>query len=315
MDADKTRVADLNAIVLTSLLFALPSIHSGFDGLRTLIPLVPFYYSLKKGDKQARRIISIALAIGGVTSAVLGNFSSILYVLFLLPAGFSLVQSSRLRLPVAWAGGITSLLIMLAWLIGGLLYWIGSQSNPYVEALNAMDKAFESMAASYQGQDLAPDIAHDVDRAISQARVKVPALFPSILIISALLVSWLNMVIGNRLLRKGGFQAPWPRYRYWRLPDNLIWLLIVAAGGVIIFSGSLATFFLNMLLVLISIYVMQGLAVMQAMFERWTVPKMARVFIYAIICFQTFSVLLLAVLGVMDIWKDLGKIKPEIPEQ
>jgi len=174
-----------------------------------------------------------------------------------------------------------------------------------------MDKALEAMAATYQNKNLAPDMAREIERAINQARIKIPAIFPAILTISALLVGWLNIVIGNRLIRKAGLATAWPPYLYWRLPANLVWLLIAATAGLIIFSGALGTIFLNMLLVIVSIYVMQGLAVMQAMFKRWSVPKMARVFIYAIILLQTFSVLLLAVLGVMDVWKDLGKIYPE----
>lgn len=307
MDDHKTWPVEIQAVVLTTLLFVLPAVNHGFDGLRIIVPLVPFYFSLAKGKVAARKIIALALIGSVVIGGLFGNFSSILYALFLLPAGFSLAESSKRKLHPVWAGGITTLLILMAWGIGAILYWLATQANPYLDALAAMDKAFDNLAASYQGQDISPDMAREITKAIGQARVTVPRLFPAILAISALLVAWLNMLIGNTLLKKGGFKAPWPPYRFWRLPENLVWLLIVAGGGIIIFQGS-TPLFLNMLLILLSLYVMQGVAVMQAMFIRWKVPIMARVFIYGICILQTFSILVIAVIGIIDVWKDLGQI-------
>ena len=313
MDEPKTRSVEIQAIVLTTMLFVLPAVNHGFDGLRIIVPLVPFYFSLAQGEQTARKTIGLALLAGALISGILGNFSSILYAFFLLPAGFSLVASSKRQLHPVWAGAITTLLILMAWAFGGILYWLATQGNPYIDALTALDKAFDNVAASYQSQKLAPDVAREINRAINQARVTVPRLFPAILVISALVVTWLNMVIGNNLLKKNVNQAPWPAYRFWRLPENLVWLLIVAGIGIIIFQGS-SSLFIDMLLILISLYVMQGRAVMQAMFVRWKVPTLARIFIYVICVLQTFSVLLLAVLGIIDVWKDLGKIYPEIEQ-
>ncbi|MEN8139892.1 MAG: DUF2232 domain-containing protein [Thermodesulfobacteriota bacterium] len=312
---DETKTKELAAFIISTLIFALPAIHQGFDWLRTIIPLIPFYYCLVLGEKEARRLIGLALGLSALLGLLLGNFSSSVYALLLLPAGFSLARSGKLGRSPAWSGGVTTLLVLLAWLFGGLLQWTVTDINPYQGALTALDQGFETMATTYQGQDMGAEMERDIQRAIAQARAKMPAIFPAILVMAALVVSWLNLVIGNRLLRKGGKNPPWPRFRNWRLPDNLIWLLIAATSGLIVFSGSLGNVFLNMVLVLISIYVIQGLAVLQAMFKRWSVPILVRAIIYALIGLQTFSVPLLAVLGVMDIWKDLGNIYPDQGQQ
>lgn len=306
---DKTGSGNVQAIVLTSLMFGLPAASPGFDWLRIFIPLLPFYFLHSRGQRQTKQIINISLACASLAAILLGNPIAILYAVLLLPAGYSMIQSSAQKRHPSVATGLVTLLIILAWVVGGFSLWMASKVNPYTEMLTVMDKAFVSMIQHYQSQDLAPDLAQDIKYGLEQARQQMPAILPAILLISALLVGWLNMVMGNRLLRKKGFQPPWPAYRYWRVPENSVWLLIVAAAGFILLrTSTIGILFLNMLLVLGAIYVLQGLAVTQAMFERWSVPTLARAFIYAMIAFQTFSVLLLAIIGIIDTWKDLGNI-------
>ena len=301
------------AIALTSLLCVLPAANPVFEWLRTFIPLAPFYFSVTLGRKAGRHVCLIAFVITGIVSLLAKDIGNAIVPLILFPVGFMLAWAMEKRKSVAWAGLTATLIVLLGWVFGGLLFWQTTGLNPYSEGLNAMDKAFADMATIYKTSgDFPPDVVADIEQGFDQARQKLPGIFPALLIMSAIFISWLNLALGNRLLgRHAPERTVWPPYRFWRLPDNLVWLVILAGIITILPVSSIRTVGINGLLILGCIYFLQGLAVLFSMLERWDAPKPIRFFIYFFIFIQTYSVVLLAVLGILDVWKDLGKIYKE----
>ncbi|MEN8256692.1 MAG: DUF2232 domain-containing protein [Thermodesulfobacteriota bacterium] len=295
------------------MLCILPALSPVFEWLRTLIPLAPFYFSVSLGQKAGRHVCLIAFVIAGLVSLLAKDIGNAIFPLTLFPVGLMLAWAMEKRKTVAWAGLTATLLVLLGWFIGGLLFWQSTGLNPYSEGLNAMDQAFADMAEMYKTSgDFSPDVVADIERGFDQARQKLPGIFPALLIMSAIIISWLNMALGNRLLgRHAPERTVWPPYRFWRLPENLVWLVILAGILMILPVSGLKTLGINGLLILASIYFLQGLAVLFAMLARWDAPKPIRFFIYFFIFIQTYSVVLLAVLGILDVWKDLGKIYKE----
>lgn len=301
------------AIALISLLCGLPAFNPVFEGLRSFIPLAPFYFSITLGQKIGRQVCLIAFIIAGLVSLIAHDIGNAIFPLTLFPVGFTLAWAVEKRKTIAWAGLAATLLVLFGWLMGGLFFWQSTGHNPYIEGLTAMDQAFASMAETYKTSgNFPPEVMIDIERGFDQARQKLPQVFPALLIMSAIAISWLNMTLGNRLLRR---HAPeytgWPPYRFWRLPENLVWLVILAGIFTLLPLSTISTVGLNGLLILGSIYFFQGLAVLFAMLERWDAPKPIRFFIYIFIFIQTYSIVLLAVLGIIDVWKDLGKIYQE----
>lgn len=65
---------------------------------------------------------------------------------------------------------------------------------------------------------------------------------------------------------------------------------------------------LNVLLVSGLLYCFQGTAIMVFYFSKWNVPVFLRTIIYFIFFFQSFGAILLAVIGVIDVWADTRKL-------
>jgi uncharacterized protein YybS (DUF2232 family) len=301
------------AIVLTSLFCGLPAISPVFDLLRTFIPLAAFYFSVTQGQKAGHHICLVSFIIAGLVSLFARDIGNAIFPLTLFPVGFILAWAMEKRKTVAWAGLSATLLVLLGWVIGGLLFWQSTGLNPYTEGLAAMDQAFATMAETYKTSgNFPPDVVAEIERGIDQARQKLPRIFPALLVMSAIFISWLNLALGNRLIeRHAPKQTVWPPYRFWRLPENLVWLLILAGFFMIMPVSALKTIGLNSILILGCIYFFQGLAVLFAMLARWDAPRPIRVFIFIFIFIQTYSIVLLAVLGIIDTWKDLGNIYNE----
>lgn len=210
----------------------------------------------------------------------------------------------------AKAGLVTTVLILTGWIISGLFYNITTGSNPYSQGLQAMDQAFTGLMEMYNtSSDIPDDVKHDIVKGIETLRQVTPAIFPSLLIATAICTSWVNMVLGNRIIRNSASGIViWPVFKYWRISENLVWLLIIAGISCLIPLSSIRNLGLNLLMIMGTLYFFQGIAVLFALLDRFKTPKPVRFLIYVLLVVQTYSVFMIVIFGIIDVWKDLGKI-------
>ena len=65
---------------------------------------------------------------------------------------------------------------------------------------------------------------------------------------------------------------------------------------------------INGLLVLLTIYFMQGIAIISFYFEKKGLPRFVRVVLYAMIAFQQLFLLVVIGIGLFDMWINFRKI-------
>lgn len=124
---------------------------------------------------------------------------------------------------------------------------------------------------------------------------------------------WVNLVAGDWLLkRRGGTLSNWTHFSQWRLPEYLVWGVI--ASGLFLFlpDNPLSALGLNTLLVLGLVYFFQGLSIMTFLLKKWAVPAPLKVFLYALLVVQAYGMIILAGLGLADVWLDFRKPRPEV---
>jgi uncharacterized protein YybS (DUF2232 family) len=126
---------------------------------------------------------------------------------------------------------------------------------------------------------------------------------------SIVLIVWLNMMVSTWLLHKvWPDKSPWQEYRYWRLPDQCVWLLIAGVGLALIGEGYIQTTGYTVAVLMALIYFFQGTAVFAHLLHRWNVPAIWRFFLYFIVAAQSYGMLLLTVIGIADTWADFRKL-------
>ena len=74
-------------------------------------------------------------------------------------------------------------------------------------------------------------------------------------------------------------------------------------------GNSLKMLGLNGLLILLTVYFLQGIAVVSYYFEKKRFPRALRLFLYTLIALQQFILLLIIGLGLFDIWLNFRKLK------
>jgi len=299
----------IGAIAVTALIFTVPAAFVGLEWLHCLIPLPAYYFLSVYGQKRGAVIIAWALGIAVGITFWTGTLPGLLFSLTLLPIGFILARADR-KNESAQRAGIQSVgYLVLVWLVTGWLISMASNSNPYLDLRQSLDKGFEATFALYRdtGHFPAGDL-EAIKTLIAQLRELVARLFPALLLTSIICTVWLNIVLGLWLLKKRDpSRTDREDLKNWRLPELLVWLVIITGIALLIPDEKLHTVGLNVGLVLLILYFSQGLAVVSSLMQKWSLPITIRIITYCLLFLQVYGLGFVAVLGLADVWVDFRK--------
>ena len=100
--------------------------------------------------------------------------------------------------------------------------------------------------------------------------------------------------------------------REWKGPESIVWALIAAGFALFVPGLEFARVFsLNVLLVAGACYFAQGLAVVAYFFHKNNVPRFLRGLTYMLIVFQQIFTLMIAGLGLFDLWGDFRRLSKD----
>jgi len=302
----------LQGIVLAAFLFV-PAITGELGWLRTFIPLPAFYILVTNGDARGSSILIKAVLAAGFGSILLGTLQAFFLSVLFLPLAYVLARAVRNRHSVLRAGTTGALVLAAIWICGALLYGMVEQVHPYRQILETIDASLAATFAMYQqSTDIEPDTLVQIELAFTRIRSIIPVIFPAIILVTVLCTVWINLLLGDLLLKKkDAGLSPWQPNSQWRLPDQLVWAVIASGAVLLLPLPLLNKISLNCMLVLGLLYFFQGLAVLTSLFNRWDVPLAFRFVVYALVLIQAYGIIFLAIAGLLDVWLDLRKSQNE----
>jgi len=287
---------------------ASPSLFGWMQGLLA----VPVFFLFKTTDdeKQATLYIRNGLILAAVGALLVNELVLLVFAMAMLPLGYSLYRSAQQSDNPATAGAKGIITLGLSWFVFWSVYGIIAGMSPYANLLTMLDGSFAQIIEIYRtSSDLPADVLYKLEQVVTEIREFLPRVLPGLLAGSIILTVWLNLVIGNNLLlRLRPDKTPWPRYSRWQLPDKLIWLVIAAAVLSLVGSGTIKNAGYCLVIVSVILYFFQGMAVFIHLLDRWKVPGYLRIVLYVILAVQSYGLLLLAMIGIGDIWIDFRKL-------
>lgn len=296
----------LRGVALSTALLTLPGLSASMAWLFFLSPLPLIYFPIAHGLDKGFRIIFHAILIATGIALLIGNLSVLLLSLSMMPAGFMMAKSLYQKRPAYDAFSKGTVALTLSWILAGALIGIAYHVNLYQQILQQIDTGLTMAQETYSNtQDIPLDTQVELQAAMARIRELTPRIFPGVLATLALSTIWLNFMTANWLLKKSG-QATWGDLSQWRLPEPLVWLFI-SAGIMLFVPGSMNTLGLNLMIVMVTLYFMQGYEVFNHLCLKWSVPKSMRFLIIFFLVIQAYGFILLALLGLADIWADFRK--------
>ncbi len=311
---EKTEIGDIvRVIIVAAAVMALPGLEWTLLGwLHTFLPLLSFYILSRYGEYSGGKLLITASLISGIAYIIGSSADLYIFALVLLLSGYVLFKSALREDSPALSGLKCAATLAAGWILIISVFSIGQEVNAYRQLLLSLDEGVNEALLYYRGNSsVSPDTLAVLESTLYQMKVLVPIIMPAILGSLILIMTWITLVFGNILvLRKRG-HAWWPNYRFWLLPDKLVWLLILASALALLPLGTLRVTGINMVILLIIVYCFQGLAVGVFFMTKWNVPLLFRSFFYVMVIFQSFGTVLLLIGGVADTWFDFRKIRGE----
>lgn len=297
-------------ILLVTAVILLPGLLGAIFGwVHGLLPLLVFYYLLQYGKDRGKKYILIGCVLACAAGLAFQIIEQLLFSLTLIPVGFVLAASAKNCESIPIAGIKGTVALAGSWMVATTLLTFGMEHHPYTLLISSLSQGMDEAIAYYKANSSVPaETLFLLEQTFAQMKIWIPKVMPGILTCITLSITWFTMAIGNRMLHKKNGTGPWPEYRYWALPERLVWILIFAAIFVILPMEPGRTIGLNVLMVSTLLYCFQGIAIMLFYFSKWSVPLFLRTLIYVLLFFQTFGVILLGILGMLDVWTDLRRL-------
>ena len=266
-------------------------------------PLVALYR--RQGSRSGRLALMLALAgailiVGNLVSGVAGLIY-LAYAAAALILGEAYVWGQSDENGIAVAAGVSwGAVLAIAW--GSGLMQGGGQAW-----LDYWTRQTEAVVQAYQESGLSPESLEDVRYTLQLAGQLIAHLALGILACGALIVAWANQLLARRISPA----EQRPVLNTWRAPDRLVWVLIAAGAMMALLEGFWFWTGANLVIVLSLIYFFQGIAVLAFWLKKKNTPRLLRVGIYLLVAVEIFLALLVALMGLFDLWFNFRRLGKE----
>lgn len=297
---NKVVVIDIaKGTALTYILLLLPMLLPVVSVLNLFVPAPAIYYSFKKGRVAGFAIVALSMILLMVPMAGAAPFS-----LFMMLA-FTVIAVSLPELVGRQYGGgksiaITVAVTVISIVLAAVAYRFTVGIDFQVEVAKAL-KDMESMSSEMYKQMGVKEDPEVTRAALKSLMDLMLTIFPALTVIGLSIMAAVNLLVIRTLsyrLPRFPVIQPFSSYRNY---DHLIWLLILSGFGML-GTHPLSKVALNVLVVLLFLYLLQGLAITTHFFDRLKVGSFIRAFFYLLLLIVPYMAVAVLVLGIFDLW-------------
>lgn len=274
------------------------------------IPLPILFYRAKLGRRLGMIVPLLAIALMGLVAG--GLTMDILFFSGLMLLGFSLSEMFERKLSVEMTVAAACGIVLATGVAAIVLYSI--VSNTAVTSLVSAYVAtnLELSLKLYRDIGIPQETIDAISGSLDRIQYVLVRLLPALVAASTLFVAWTNLITARPLMARLGLHTPdYGRLNHWRAPEPLVWGVIGCGVVMLLPSTGIRLIGVNGLLVLLTIYFIQGIAIVSFFFEKKKLPRPVRVALYALIAFQQLFLLVIVCIGLFDMWINFRKIAPD----
>lgn len=129
-------------------------------------------------------------------------------------------------------------------------------------------------------------------------------IYPALIVITLIAMVGCNLALLRRFTVRMGFTLNITEFSSYRNPEILVWGLIAAGFSLLADNAIVTTPALNVLVIIVALYFLQGLAVLSTVIARQKIAGVLRAGLYIMLLLQPYLAALVAAIGVFDLWGD-----------
>ncbi|MBJ6723462.1 YybS family protein [Geomesophilobacter sediminis] len=263
------------------------------------VPTPGVYYSLKSG-----RMTGIAIVLMTVALLVALRDPAAL-IIYLLQAGVM-----TLTLPEFLKrnkGGARSIVYAVAVnlavvLVVAAAFGMITGTDLHAKIIKGVNASINQTGQVYEKMGVKGDELKGLQDSMRQAASLIVTIYPALITVALGCIGAWNVSLVSRIAARFRVPVYIGDFRKYRNPEPMIWLLIVSGFTLLIPQTMVYLTALNTTVILCALYCVQGFAIISHYFSRYRVPRAARAVFIAIIMLQPFLTLVVAALGIFDLW-------------
>ncbi|MDY0212953.1 MAG: DUF2232 domain-containing protein, partial [Desulfuromonadaceae bacterium] len=255
------------------------------------------------GIVAALLVLLISLVVQFMTA---GEAALLLYLAqFGLP-GLCLVYA--LRHNIGWPRAVFYALLVGIAALGALATYSASMAGSSVSTLVAdyIDAEMRQIHVVYSQAGIEGQQLKELAAVVENTAIFLKRAYVGITV-AALGLVYLVTVVVLYTVGKGRYTLPGIAFHHFKVAEPVIWLLIGAGFALLLPLGWLQIAALNILTVLLPLYFVQGIAIVAFYFKKKAFSFLACLFAYTILLIVNPLPLMVAALGIFDLWFDFRK--------
>jgi uncharacterized protein YybS (DUF2232 family) len=276
-----------------------------------LIPLPLIFYRIKLGRLFSGVILCTVLAIVWIIFGKEGAQSEVFFLYFGL-TGVILAEAFAQNLSVEKTVLMTVGVVLGA---GAILLFAYTLFAP--ESLGVLTKTYlreniDLAIALYKDMGVSLEKIEILQNSLESILYIFIHIIPGLFVAFTLFTVWVNLLMTRSILKKRNLFCPdFGSLNRWKSPEHLVWIAIGSGVLLLLPVSGLKILGLNGLIVLIVVYMFQGLAIISYYFEKKRFPLLLRGFVYTLVAVQQFLVIAVILAGFLDVWADFRRLKAQ----
>jgi len=271
------------------------------------LPIAFFYWRMGRIPGIALFLLSFGLLVAVFR---IGGFEeSLTFFLVLGSAGIIIPEVLKRRYGIEKTVAL-SLAALLVLIFAVLSYYSHVLERPIMDIVQGyVNDSIQYSISLYEEIGVPQDQIDNLKEGASAVASWIIDHSVALFLASTTFFIWLN-VLGMRMFLQGRDPA-FPDFgdlACWKLPDWVVWVVIASGAMMIVPEDIVKIIGLNTLIVLLFLYLLQGLSIVQFFFRKKNIPRYLRALFYALILLYQYLLVFIAALGLFDIWVDFRKM-------
>ena len=279
-------------------------------GMLTPVPLILVY--LQRGK------VTGLITISTVALALLFLVGPELAIAFVSAYGLmaaAMAESTRLSFSfekILLISTLAPAVLTLVMLFAGL---VGSEGSSMKALEDSIKDAAESYIQVLEKSGETPENLKVIRKSVEDTVPTAARIFPSFILMSTLAGAVINFLAVRYLWRRfySGKYFEGMDVSRWMLPDVAVWVLIAALGSIFLGPEISRVLGMNLAIILVFLYFLQGLSVVTHILKTKAFPKWVWIIIFILIPLNPMFFGLVVGMGLFDIWVDFRKIRVTLP--
>jgi uncharacterized protein YybS (DUF2232 family) len=272
-------------------------------------PLPGAFYTLKSGKGAGLAIVLVSAVVLALVSDVT---TTVFYLLQCAVISLVLPLFLRRNMGGARALASTTAVSMLLVVAAAATYGIVNGVDLHGLVQKGIETSIAQTAALYEKSGFKGEDLKSLQEAMTQAGAIIGRIYPALVIVGLATIAGVTLFFLQRLARRLPQPLEVGDFRQFRNPEQLVWVLIVAGFAMLVPNSMATAAALNVLIVILSLYFMQGMAVIAHFFKRFATPPFVRVLFYLFLGLQPYLAIAVTILGLFDLWGNFRT--PKTPE-